>query len=72
MRAIVRSDQLVHPADLVDDGGGLHGFLCCAGLGGFAGRARNAFFACEQADAQNALTHGGSLGPAAAVPLEKN
>ena len=39
---------------------------------GFAGRARNAFFACEQADAQNALTHGGSLGPAAAVPLEKN
>ena len=69
MLAIVRSDQLFHRADLVDDGGGLHGFLCCAGLGGFAGRARNTFFACEQADAQNALTHGGSLGPAAAVPL---
>ena len=72
MLAIVRSDQLVNPADLVDDGGGLHGFLCCAGLGGYAGRARNTVFACEQADAQHALTHGGSLGPAAAVPLEKN
>ena len=32
----------------------------------------HAFFACEQADAQHALTHGGSLGPSAAMPLEKN
>ena len=70
MLAIVRSDQHVHLANLVDDGGGLHGFLCCAGLGGFAGRARNAFFACEQADAQHA--HGGRIGPSAAAPLEEN
>ena len=64
--AIVLSDQIFAPADLVDDGG-LHGFLVGTGLWGFVGRVRNALFACEQADAQHA--HGHRIGPSAAAPL---